>query len=35
VILCGEVPIGLLSDLWGRKRLLLGSALSEPVFGGT
>jgi MFS family permease len=28
VILCGEVPSGLLSDLWGRKKtLLLGSTL--------
>ena len=28
VILCGEVPSGLLSDLWGRKKtLLVGSTL--------
>jgi hypothetical protein len=28
VILCGEVPSGLLSDLWGRKKtLLLGAML--------
>jgi Major Facilitator Superfamily len=33
VILCGEVPSGLLSDLWGRKRtLLLGSALKAVSF---
>jgi MFS family permease len=33
VILCGEVPTGLLSDLWGRKKtLLLGSALKALSF---
>jgi MFS family permease len=33
VILCGEVPCGLLSDLWGRKKtLLLGSALKAMSF---
>jgi predicted MFS family arabinose efflux permease len=33
VILCGEVPSGLLSDLWGRKRtLLLGSTLKAVSF---
>jgi len=33
VILCGEVPSGLLSDLWGRKKtLLLGSALKAVSF---
>src|SRR6185295_12135265 len=33
VILCGEVPSGLLSDLWGRKRtLLLGSTLKAISF---
>jgi hypothetical protein len=33
VILCGEVPSGLLSDLWGRKKtLLLGSALKAFSF---
>jgi MFS family permease len=33
VILCGEVPTGLLSDLWGRKKtLLLGSALKAVSF---
>ena len=33
VILCGEVPSGLLSDLWGRKKtLLLGSALKALSF---
>jgi hypothetical protein len=33
VILCGEVPSGLLSDLWGRKKtLLLGSALKAVTF---
>jgi MFS family permease len=33
VILCGEVPCGLLSDLWGRKKtLLLGSALKAVSF---
>jgi MFS family permease len=33
VILCGEVPSGLLSDLWGRKKtLLLGSALKAISF---
>ena len=33
VILCGEVPSGLLSDLWGRKKtLLLGSTLKAIRF---
>jgi MFS family permease len=33
VILCGEIPSGLLSDLWGRKRtLLLGSTLKAVSF---
>src|SRR5262245_31955621 len=33
VILCGEVPSGLLSDLWGRKKtLLLGSTLKAISF---
>ena len=33
VILCGEVPSGLLSDLWGRKKtLLLGAALKAVSF---
>ncbi len=33
VILCGEVPTGLLSDLWGRKKtLLLGSTLKAVSF---
>jgi len=33
VILCGEVPSGLLSDLWGRKKtLLLGSMLKAISF---
>jgi MFS family permease len=33
VILCGEVPSGLLSDLWGRKKtLLLGSTLKAASF---
>src|SRR5215475_7019738 len=33
VILCGEVPSGLLSDLWGRKKtLLLGAALKAISF---
>jgi len=33
VILCGEVPSGLLSDLWGRKKtLLLGSTLKAVGF---
>jgi MFS family permease len=33
VILCGEVPTGLLSDLWGRKKtLLLGSVLKAVSF---
>src|SRR5262249_38936598 len=33
VILCGEVPTGLLSDVWGRKKtLLLGSALKAASF---
>ena len=33
VILCGELPSGLLSDLWGRKKtLLLGSALKAVSF---
>ena len=33
VILCGEVPSGLLSDLWGRKNtLLLGSTLKAVSF---
>ena len=33
VILCGEVPTGLLSDLWGRKKtLLLGSTLKALSF---
>src|SRR5262249_25506905 len=33
VILCGEVPSGLLSDLWGRKKtLLLGSTLKALSF---
>jgi MFS family permease len=33
VILCGEVPTGLLSDLWGRKKtLLLGSMLKAVSF---
>ena len=32
VILCGEVPSGLLSDMWGRKKtLLLGSALKVEL----
>jgi len=33
VILCGEVPTGLLSDLWGRKKtLLVGSTLKAVSF---
>jgi MFS family permease len=33
VILCGEVPSGLLSDLWGRKKtLLVGTALKATSF---
>jgi MFS family permease len=33
VILCGEVPTGLLSDLWGRKKtLLVGSTLKAISF---
>jgi Major Facilitator Superfamily len=33
VIFCGEVPSGLLSDLWGRKKtLLLGSVLKAITF---
>jgi MFS family permease len=33
VILCGEVPSGLLSDLWGRKKtLLLGATLKASAF---
>jgi MFS family permease len=33
VIFCGEVPTGLLSDLWGRKKtLLLGSTLKAVSF---
>jgi MFS family permease len=33
VILCGELPSGLLSDLWGRKKtLLLGSTLKAASF---
>jgi hypothetical protein len=33
VILCGEVPCGLLSDFWGRKKtLLLGSTLKAVSF---
>src|SRR2546426_8995361 len=33
VILCGEVPTGALSDLWGRKKtLLLGSTLKAVSF---
>ena len=33
VILCGEVPSGLLSDLWGRKKtLLLGAVLKAASF---
>jgi hypothetical protein len=33
VILCGEVPTGLLSDVWGRKKtLLLGSTLKAISF---
>jgi MFS family permease len=33
VIFCGEIPFGLLSDLWGRKKtLLLGSALKAVSF---
>jgi MFS family permease len=33
VILCGEVPSGLLSDLWGRKKtLLMGSTLKAITF---
>jgi len=33
VILCGELPSGLLSDLWGRKKtLLLGTALKAVSF---
>ncbi len=33
VILCGEVPSGLLSDLWGRKKTLrLGSTLKAISF---
>ena len=33
VILCGEVPTGLLSDLWGRKKtLLLGATLKAVSF---
>ena len=33
VILCGEVPSGLLSDLWGRRKtLLLGSVLKAVSF---
>jgi MFS family permease len=33
VILCGEVPSGLLSDLWGRKKtLLLGTMLKAVSF---
>ena len=33
VIFCGEIPSGLLSDLWGRKKtLLLGSALKAVSF---
>jgi len=33
VILCGELPSGLLSDLWGRKKtLLLGTTLKAVSF---
>jgi MFS family permease len=33
MILCGELPSGLLSDLWGRKKtLLLGSTLKAVSF---
>ena len=33
VILCGEGPSGLLSDLWGKKKtLLVGSALKATSF---
>jgi MFS family permease len=33
VILCGEVPSGLLSDLWGKKKtLLVGSTLKAISF---
>jgi MFS family permease len=33
VILCGELPSGVLSDLWGRKKtLLLGSTLKAVSF---
>jgi MFS family permease len=33
VILCGELPSGVLSDLWGRKKtLLLGSTLKAASF---
>ena len=31
VIVCGEVPSGLLSDLWGRKKTLLLGALLKAV----
>jgi hypothetical protein len=31
VILCGEVPSGLLSDLWGRKKTLLLGAMLKAV----
>ena len=30
VILCGEVPSGLLSDLWGRKKTLLLGSVTDP-----
>src|SRR5438552_18429215 len=33
VLLCGELPSGVLSDLWGRKKpLLLGSTLKAVSF---
>jgi len=31
VILCGEVPSGLLSDLWGKKKTLLGGSTLKAI----
>src|SRR5262245_10519464 len=31
VILCGEVPTGLLSDLWGRKKTLLAGSILKAI----